>query len=1614
MKFKYDHIASTHYLSNLGKDDTPLRGRIATLSVQTNDFTKYTDQIITFIEYSQMIVLLLLSNYKLYPEHNTHSIEIYNLIQWATKVISPGNYLPQSPEGWKTVKLVLGLCLLSYIFRVLLFLYIIWLAWKRKRGPQFLINIWQWIFRLQGKVFHFIFASLWTNAYDQAYKDSFGLAFHDKVSFMFICCLMLVLEFSLSITIITQFNNVLPYKRFSAAKDNYSELSLLIQKFTIHILRRGINLETVPQVWLYGVINIIFGAARIYHTFKKLQIYNYQALRFQLSFFISTLMFPVCTIAQVILNSNKIDMNFTLGSWIILTIFSIKLAHNSLERRLIILAFEKGINKTRSPEALAHRTIILNQILKQNQLPAWTSEKYDLAHLFYSSINIKVQSCLKLDSINWSDKTVRNKIFTDYIEELIAKFPENNFLKLYAAYRYARKGKLYGLAIKTLAELKNSSYPTVVVSKSILMNSMKMRTQSDYQNGTYRLNLYDYCENLGKLARLKLRMVEQAKFQFKICNEIVGTSPDLAKISSMGCRAYSQKMKIQKNIVKMTGNMSEYYLEPYLLYAAYSLYLGYSTEEASKFQELYTKKSSNYEKWFESNRVTPENLFQEKNLLIVLSGEKETFGVVTYTSANVQDVMGRNVSGKLASAIAPPVIQGMGAGLLKILAGQNALTVQNTDRTQYLYHQKGYIVPANYYININPSLYGGLSFICAARVDKASKELILLNEEGEIETFTKNLGDIFGLFSKDGVYSSDKKIRISQICPELSQVNKAFNIGVFPDRYLGGSRGGSSFGKTKGFNSENLPEMKQEEVERICSVYSSADQGNNITLDHNGVKLTYRCFVKPLVIENRVAKILTLEKIYDPQMLPNDEEERKDDISAEMPSAIDEHDDDDDRREDKNSEKGSAWIDFERLKSEPRTQTYTRRDYDPHVQNTLSSARNFLTLRNPTSPLLTEKRRSSMDKLYKHDSIETFTSPNELMISAGDETPHKTSLLNYKPHYSGVKTTKLYQQALEKSYFPFFYRILLAFLYTIAITVFVMYLTTAVNMHEGISELEVSKQILRIAEGRNNYLGTVAGALRVIWLYATYPENAANFTTGIAPLLNFIPFTKNIINGLEEANNELFILASTLDGQERDFLFENDVIVVNSVSTDDALAVMNMTSFQATKRVIETSLKIFDIAKINATLALPYLDMMLSNLLNDMLTKNNRISDAFKTTLADRKDYFSTWITNYLAISVSFVVLITFGFAYVLYLQSKSELNNLFALTKLKPESIHTLKQNLLVFRNIVFNHDCSQNRDIDPFYSESAKLYSKAPQDLKKQHLQYPISRGLWLEYYLYLLKVVALVTLLIGIFVANFLLFKSYLDKLALRANQIHFVEQMNSRLSLLSGSFLELIAENNSTILLGMQADQGVIFQMDRLSGMIQDVSNTIGVGTSQEYPLIQDVLYGDSCQYLNAVPKYFGMCNKLANYQTKAGLTNLLSNFDAIAETLYQKFAVSDRSHDVLIALTMESFNTIGQTSFLVLQALNKLIAELLNEDFEEIVTQSQSLDVSLNAGILVLIVLECLIIHFFIINKLRRKENEFKRILGLFPAHIVLPNFILKSYIMKSSNQTFNSFRDSNA
>ncbi len=216
-----------------------------------------------------------------------------------------------------------------------------------------------------------------------------------------------------------------------------------------------------------------------------------------------------------------------------------------------------------------------------------------------------------IENMTIKSKQERNKLFSMYLESLLQRFPKNDFLRIYTAHHYAKREKLYGLCIKTLGNLRNSSSWKIIVSRSILFHQMFKTMTSDYKNQHFPFDLSEYVESTSTLAQIKMNMREQASLQIKVCQELLKESPNLANISILGRKAVKMRKRIEMEKRRLCEKFPEYFLDPHLVFGHYYRSVNHAYENNRLENDLYHKKIVKYEKIITSKKFCQENLYRE-------------------------------------------------------------------------------------------------------------------------------------------------------------------------------------------------------------------------------------------------------------------------------------------------------------------------------------------------------------------------------------------------------------------------------------------------------------------------------------------------------------------------------------------------------------------------------------------------------------------------------------------------------------------------------------------------------------------------------------------------------------------------------------------------------------------------------------------------------------------------------------------------------------------------------------------------------------------------------------------------------------------------------------------
>jgi len=136
-----------------------------------------------------------------------------------------------------------------------------------------------------------------------------------------------------------------------------------------------------------------------------------------------------------------------------------------------------------------------------------------------------------------------------------------------------------------------------------------------------------------------------------------------------------------------------------------------------------------------------------------------------------------------------------------------------------------------------------------------------------------------------------------------------------------------------------------------------------------------------------------------------------------------------------------------------------------------------------------------------------------------------------------------------------------------------------------------------------------------------------------------------------------------------------------------------------------------------------------------------------------------------------------------------------------------------------------------------------------------------------------------------------------------------------------------------------------------------------------------------------------------------VVNLINNVEVLFQDFYLQYMTSNKTIEFLKSLQVSNYQKIVSPLYYVVQPLNAMLSNALNEDFMSNLFKSKSRNKVLLIGLSLSFAIAYCVLKFVIRNLLSRKENEFRRMLLLFPANVVLSNFMLKYSLIQTSKSS---------
>ena len=1199
-------------LHKICHDDLGPTSRIALLTFHHQRPSKLFEMILILIEHLQLISQIIILNSSIY----THPLQ--SGILYASKLLNPG-YLISFEEQSTTSTVVLSFLLLLSIFKYALIAYIAYVSAKKLQGNSHLINFGAWIFKSQGRVIYSITTSYWLNLALAISQDKLDMKGYKAMIVPPI--MLIILEFVLSFYLQFQFCTVFPTKSLLAAKTNTLELSVLTHKVILQTLQFALSLNALANAWITTSISLTLVLIRHFYYFRTLPLYNIKALVYVSGLLATTVSLNVACLAQVllVLVGEEPKMSFIVMVWGILTLLIVRVSSNYLLRaiRNMLLSPIQG-----SAELLVHRTSIIKQFRELRRLACAQNTKYEWSYLMNMTIDVNLKRILNLDqdtfsnqSVNMDNKESRNKAFAHYLETLLAMFPKSSLVKVHAAYFYIKKLRMYWKGMKIISELKLIGPAHISLNASLLIYESQEKIRSSYSG---QLDLLQYIKTQTAIYKLKDEIVKQVGRQTTLFKEVIADRPDLMSIFTHAQSFNYNRIRLEKKIRLTLEQISPYCIEPLEYIAQYYLILNYSYTDYRKYCRLFEMKYRKNEKFYALDELCEENLYQHQNGFVVLSGHKIDAGKVLLCNKPVEGIYGGQASSYIGTQIssrASPGLVSFYANFYQYMVESGETALFNNIIRGYGFHQDGYMVEADFYMNFHPFTCEGLYLDLIIRRIFSSNEYMMIHENGDLECTSEELGKELGTLFPHSERQR-RTVHVSSISEDLDLVNKAFNMVALPDKYPEshdnlskdkGSEGNADAFKAYKFRqkSDKSPllsarkerSMSIENAEEIYATYTKG--GRRLKLDsvkHSEVSALssdsyfYTCKVSNVFYGTKLMKLVVLNKVKRKMTIPPKQRLRH--------SAIDPNQDTERLRSQRrgitkdterttfegvdtfkiDDKKEDEWMDLSALDS--------RRPLKSVRQATLTGA-NFDEKASPRS--YSNRTQECLDNtpMKLNSTLFEIVETKEQVSCVGVSLEnHEDQTINIdRTHRRNASTSnqisedsqgrhrsEVFKTALAVGYSPIIFRSLCAILYILLACVFGLQVSLRTFMFTGVDSIYVNMDVLNNLQFRDDLLVNT----QVYWtIFSQLRDGRIAASAGLPSTEVLRETVKDELLNIINTNKMLIKNARYMDDTTRQILFQRTVEIYNStygsvhLNTFEAVSSLSVATMKAISNIIQ-------------------------------------------------------------------------------------------------------------------------------------------------------------------------------------------------------------------------------------------------------------------------------------------------------------------------------------------------------------------------------------------------------------------------------------------------------------
>ena len=536
------------------------------------------------------------------------------------------------------------------------------------------------------------------------------------------------------------------------------------------------SISSVTQ-WSFVLASMIIFTTRQYHLLSRFSYYKYFTMRFCviLSTTCCLLVFLIF-IALAINSKTMFSSQSLLFTQLLLTPFVVYTALERFQKTLFQYLGKEDL-ELKTPEDTIKKIFAIQAISENVQLTVNENIRKNSSELGFWGL-LKMNNFLPPNHSTIPYKAY-NQFLNEIIEKLLAnmvqKFQKNARLRVLQIHFGLNMNKHVDVLTFYLGEFAKPCYrESQFLSYKLAYKLQENMDRFLAANKEEIIDIRHYIEQENVSDKFSNAIKESIEGNINFWKEYLKSKVNIRQLFIQS-KALEERADFIENIWNKHSETNRLFaLSFYTIYCPYLGLLKAAPFQAYKLAEKYAsfKREEIYranEDGFVESTLTYPNV-----ICIHACINRESPGKVLKVTSNIIDLLGRvpqELIGQNVSLIMPEF---MAQNHQKILVNHLKSLYHNNNKPvrmhqsipTFILHKSGHIVPCDIYLTFHPEMQENPVYIGFIKVKEVSVEKILFNIAGDIEGFTKDIGESFGL-------TNGAKINLHSFCTNFSEVKKA-------------------------------------------------------------------------------------------------------------------------------------------------------------------------------------------------------------------------------------------------------------------------------------------------------------------------------------------------------------------------------------------------------------------------------------------------------------------------------------------------------------------------------------------------------------------------------------------------------------------------------------------------------------------------------------------------------------------------------------------------------------------------------------------------------------------------------------------------------------------------